>query len=510
MTKDTTTTSNDYDTVPYPGGAFPGTHPSHLAMVGRLCQVETPEPKNCRVLELGCAVGANIAPMAISLPDSEFVGIDLSAKQVEYGNQMIKDAGIKNVELKHLDITEVTPDLGKFDYIICHGVYSWVPANVQEAILKAGKELLTDKGIQYVSYNTLPGWNLRGVIRDMMRYHVQHLETPEEKIAQARGLLEFLSKSVKTGSEAYATLMKDEAELLRKRGDYYIYHEHLEAENEPLYFHQFVDRVDKAGLRYVADTAVSTMVAQMFDDDAAEILRDVPVLQREQYMDFLRARMFRCSLLAHQTVDVSYRMHPSVIEPLHVRLHQPAFIEQSNEDQSMTTWQYGGQKWTTAAPFTGVIEKLQRGFPGWASVKELTADIEDAELRQSVMESLLMSHMQGLVALSYSPVDFCTKVSDAPTCNEMARTQLKYGNKVTTLLHSDYFVAQPQQRLLLEHMDGTNSSEQLAKVLADAVNQGHLQVSDKDGKVENLDDDFYTSIVNRELERFVALAMLAG
>ena len=509
-TVDGNATSNDYDAVPYPGGAFPGTHISHIAMISRLCRVDVPEPNACRVLELGCAMGANLVPMAESLPNSEFVGIDLSAKQVDHGNQVIKDAGLKNIELKHLSISDVTDELGKFDYILCHGVYSWVPKEVQNDILALGKRLLTDKGVQYVSYNTLPGWNLRGVVRDMMKYHVKDLETPRERIAQARGLLEFLSKSVKTNSEAYERLLKDEAEMLKSRGDYYIYHEHLEAENEPLYFHEFVERVDAAGLRYLADTAVSTMVAQMFDDDTAELLRGVPMLQREQYMDFLRARMFRCSLICHQNVDVDYRMAPDVVEPMHVRLHQPAF-EKKDADvaDGLRVYKYGGRDWTTAAPFDSVVETMNDQFPGWVAVSDLVADIEDAERKQSVLESLLLSHVQGLIDLSYAPPQFCTKISEKPACNELSRTQLKYGPKVTSMLHND-FILQPQQRLLMQHMDGTNSSEQLTKALVAAVNDGQLQVTDDNGKVDSLEESFFAKIVDTELERFRALAMLAG
>ena len=115
-------TSNDYDSVPYPGGAFPATHISHIAMVSKLCRVDAVEPNKCRVLELGCAMGANLIPMAVSLPGSEFVGVDLSEKQVAYGNAVIEEAGLKNVELKHLSISDITEDLGKFDYILCHGL----------------------------------------------------------------------------------------------------------------------------------------------------------------------------------------------------------------------------------------------------------------------------------------------------------------------------------------------------------------------------------------------------
>ena len=42
--------------------------------------------------------------------------------------------GLKNVEIRHQSILDFPDTEGKFDYIIAHGFYSWVPAAVQEKI----------------------------------------------------------------------------------------------------------------------------------------------------------------------------------------------------------------------------------------------------------------------------------------------------------------------------------------------------------------------------------------
>jgi len=81
----------------------------------------------CRVLELGCASGGNLIPMAFNLPESEFIGVDFSAKEVEMGNKIIKDLNLKNIRLEQLSIMDIDETFGKFDYIICHDVYSSVP-----------------------------------------------------------------------------------------------------------------------------------------------------------------------------------------------------------------------------------------------------------------------------------------------------------------------------------------------------------------------------------------------
>ena len=95
-----------------------------------------PPLKGCRVLELGCANGANLLPMAISLPDATLRGIDLAPAQVDAGRGVIRSLNLTNVSLEAMSITDIDDDFGLYDYIICHGVYSWVPADVQEAILR--------------------------------------------------------------------------------------------------------------------------------------------------------------------------------------------------------------------------------------------------------------------------------------------------------------------------------------------------------------------------------------
>lgn len=127
--------STTYDEIVYPSYPYAQSHPSHLATVARLFGLRSPDLARCRVLELGCAGGGNLLPMAVRYPDATFVGIDLSARQVELGRKAIQTLGLTNLDLRAASITDVTADWGTFDYILCHGVYSWVPDAVQDKIL---------------------------------------------------------------------------------------------------------------------------------------------------------------------------------------------------------------------------------------------------------------------------------------------------------------------------------------------------------------------------------------
>ncbi|MBI1879375.1 MAG: class I SAM-dependent methyltransferase [Chloroflexi bacterium] len=115
-------TQTIYDQIPYPSLSFSWSHPSHLATLAVLVGMQPAPVERCRVLELGCAGGGNLIPMAYSLPDSEFIGIDLSARQIAEGQEMVAALGLRNVSLKQTNILGIASDFGRFDYIIAHGI----------------------------------------------------------------------------------------------------------------------------------------------------------------------------------------------------------------------------------------------------------------------------------------------------------------------------------------------------------------------------------------------------
>ena len=140
-----------YDELSYPGQAVAQTHPDRLAVMAKLFGMAPAPLSGCRVLELGCASGANLIPMAEQMPDASFVGLDLSSRQIADGQAVIAALGLQNIELKQLDISDANDSLGKFDYIIAHAVYSWVPPEVQDKVLAICNANLAPSGVAYVS-----------------------------------------------------------------------------------------------------------------------------------------------------------------------------------------------------------------------------------------------------------------------------------------------------------------------------------------------------------------------
>lgn len=122
-----------------------------------------------RVLELGCGRGGNLVGLAATLPGATFLGVDHAPSQVADGVADAAALGLSNCEFRAVDIRHLELDLDPFDYIICHGVFSWVPLDVRDRILELNRALLAPGGIGFISFNTQPGWSARGMIRDVLR-----------------------------------------------------------------------------------------------------------------------------------------------------------------------------------------------------------------------------------------------------------------------------------------------------------------------------------------------------
>lgn len=473
-----TETTSSYDQVPYESFPFPQTHPDRLATLGRLFGLAPPDLTNCRVLELGCAAGGNLIPLAQGWPQAEFVGIDLSSVQVAQGQAMIADLGLDNIRLMAMSISEVDEAFGTFDYILCHGVYSWVPDPVQDKILALCARQLTARGIAYVSYNTLPGWRMRGMIRDLMRYQAVQFADPGARVAQGRAILDFLAKSVPAANDAYGMLLKSELESLRHAPDYYILHEHLEDINAPLYFHEFMERAQAYGLQYLAEAEFSTMLLSNFSQEAAETLwRIAPdVIRQEQFMDFLRNRSFRQTLLVRDS-QVFNRSVPaervaglrvaSALRPLSAR---PEIGSTAMEEFSAPN----GGSLRTPNPITkAALAVLAGRWPGSIPYPKLLALAQARLGRQdpaddaTLASDLLQCYGSGLVELHLGPDAFVTRAGDRPLASPLARLQARRGSRQVTNLRHEMVGIDEGLGYLLALLDGSRGRKELHAALSD-------------------------------------------
>ena len=525
-------TARSYDEVPYTSMPFAQTHPSRLYALGTLFGLTPAPPQKCRVLELGCAGGGNLIPMADYLPDSEFVGVDLSEGQIADGKKLVGHLGLRNVVLKHADILEVDAAYGTFDYVIAHGVYSWVPAAVREKVLDVCRTLLAPNGVAYVSYNTYPGWHMRGMIRDMMLYHAGRFAAPADKIAQARALLDFLAASA-PGEGAYGQFLKGELEELRNQSDHYLYHEHLEDVNEPVFFHQFVAAAEAKGLRYLGEARVGTMVTGNFGPQVEQTLRRLATDQvmAEQYMDFLRNRVFRETLLCHRERTPNWSVPPEAVRGLHVaanaRPQVPAGAAEFNiaDDSPVAFVSPSGVPVTTPRPLLkAAFAVLQQAFPGTLpfdalrrQARQLLGGNPDefrtaGEDAAGLAAGLLGCYMgSDLVELHGVPVVFARTPGERPVAVPPARALAARTGAVANRRH-EVIRLNELDRHLIPLLDGTRTRPQLVDELTAVAVAGKLTLKRNDTPLTAAADikAALTEIIDEALNRLAKMAVLAG
>jgi cyclopropane fatty-acyl-phospholipid synthase-like methyltransferase len=304
---------NPYDRILYPSQPHAQTHPDRLATIATLFGMTAKPVEHCRLLELGCGDGSNLGPIAYGLPDSSFLGIDVARNPVLQAQKMAADLKLKNLTFRQLDINSVSEDLGKFDYIIAHGVYSWVPEKVRCNLLRVCRFNLAPNGVAFVSYTTYPGSYLSQMVREMVLYHVHKTEQPEQQVSQAIAMAKFLAESQADTSE-YTQMLKKELEWFSHTSPNYLFHDTLSEISTPVYFHQFVSHASRHGLQYLGEADFHEMLDCKYKPGVALTLSQLAHgrIEHEQYMDFLKCRRFRQTLLCHDHVKLDMVIKPEL------------------------------------------------------------------------------------------------------------------------------------------------------------------------------------------------------
>lgn len=363
---------NSYDDLMYESGAFPQTAINNLEARARMMGLKPAAAGNAKVLELGCSMGGNIITQALYYPDAEFVGIDLSGRQVAQGNAIIEKMGLKNVRLEEKDILTIDESFGKFDYIIVHGIWSWVPDAVKDKIFSICRNNLTEHGIAYISYNVYPGWKRQEQLREIMYFAGRDvLEEPLEARTQKgldalKALAEILENDKGLGGGGKLPAMQK----ILNHNFYYIAHEYMEAFNDPIYVNGFIEWANRHRLAHIGDADLhASFVSWMAEHTRERILALAggDYIAKEFYSDILSDRQFRRSLLCREEVGDNIRRDESVaVEVIESLNFRPARGETINFDENDTLLSGIRDVMKTGEAFKteDVAANLARRFPG--------------------------------------------------------------------------------------------------------------------------------------------------
>jgi SAM-dependent methyltransferase len=466
-------TATRYDAVTYPGYAYEQTHPDRLATQATLFGMTPAPPAACRVLEIGAGDGGNLIPMALGLPGSEFVGIDLAAEPVARGAAVIGELALGNVTLRVADVIALPDDLGCFDYIIAHGIYSWIAPRPRDALVAACGRLLAPDGVAYISYNAYPGSYLRDMASDILSFHLQGVGEPAERLAGARDLMRLVVAA--NARTAYAGVLREHFERVLQHPDPLLYHDDLAEVNTPVYLHEFVAHAARHGLQFLAEARLHDSQLHELPDEVAAELGRLPddAVVREQYIDFVVNRMFRQTLLCREEIALDRSLDAGRLAGL--SFAATLRVEPSAAGEEPTFVGRGGVSLQPGrARLSAALRTIATAWPRAVTFAHLAANL-DADARHRLGMELLEIHAAGVVDLHSQPPAPAPVPGPHPTAAPLARRQAAAGlDRVTSLRHTSVWVEGPLAAHLLSLLDGSRDRAALVAAIREYIEGGGL------------------------------------
>lgn len=431
---------NPYDELPYKSQPIEWSAPERLAVASLLHGGPRPPLDRYRVLELGCGNGSNLLPLAYYRRNATFVGIDCAHSQIEIANSRKAALRLNNIEFFDADFETASHELfGQFDYIIAHGVFSWVPQDVRHAFLKLCAQCLCIGGLLYLNYNTYPGWNVRGMVREFLLAQTAGETSLKRRGQKAQEVAAKVVSSLTIGEHPYAQLMANEFRFVCENHVSYVVHEYLAEDNHPYWRSEFLELTNQYNLEYVAD-ANFNYASGRIPEELAPRLAKAQITGRtiDDTVDFLCYRQLHSPILTRK---------PWTKQPLSVdefsELKIASCLDPCNAD--------GSEEWMFRHPSGYEVEakdevvqkaltKLHPFWPRGLTVGELFQEVSE------VMDDLRLLQRNGLIELR------CVEPGEFGVNRDLLnKLESDHGSYITTPYHTREWISSKMPKLATCH-----------------------------------------------------------
>jgi len=218
---------------------------------------------------------------------------------------------LPNCRIVHGDLAALPADLGQFDFIIAHGVFSWVPPAVQQALLDVCRRHLSPQGIAYISFNVQAGWSALQPLRDALIARTAADLPAPARHQQALRVLDALQ------AEWSDPALLKEIAYLKTAAPSYLFHEYLADYNTPMAFGEFATQLDAHDLRYVGEAGPRRAVVEL--EDAWGLIPESMAgrwLDAESALDDALGTRFRRALVARADAPCAQPPQASALSEL--------------------------------------------------------------------------------------------------------------------------------------------------------------------------------------------------
>lgn len=294
--------------VAYTTGFYREIAPAWMATAALLLGHRPPDiARPFRWAELGCGHGLSANVFAAGNPQAEFHGFDFNPSHIENARRLAGRAGLSNAHFHEMSFGDLAdlPDgrIPQFDFIVAHGIWSWVSDTSRQQMMRAIRRFLAPGGLVYISYNTLTGWASMVPVQRFMREWAR--ANPGSSPEATASALKFLGELMKSdaaffpANPAVAARLEPTANMDAK----YLAHEYLNANWDPTNFVQVADVMAEAKCGYIGSaTLIENIDAVAIPPNAAKILAGVTDARlKELIRDFGANKTFRRDLYRRGT-----------------------------------------------------------------------------------------------------------------------------------------------------------------------------------------------------------------
>ncbi len=476
--------SSVYDAVSYRGAVVPNSFPGHLALCSLWRHGPHPVTNGFLLTELGCGDGANLLPLAFYHPEATFIGIDNSAAAIPCAQEAARYLDLKNIHFVQEDVRTLEhADFRSSDYIVVHGLYSWVSEKARAAIVSFCRNNLTPSGLAYISYNAQPGWSMRSLVREtLLRAPSVRKAAVEDQAARAVDVATQLLEDLPSQGYAFGELLAEELARVRNGSPGYVFHEYLAEINEGFWLRDFVAHAQQHGLDYVADAQDCRWEGQIPAALRAFLAeRDLNPIEQEERLDLLCHRTFRASILCRSDAPRQCTTHREIL--------QTAFLATSlcaesdpfdlTEGAVETFSHEHGPEITLDVPITkAAIVLLTHQWPRgmrfeslWQRASQFLIShgcLVQSGAREQLLEELILLYERGQLDLRLDEPSYRWDIPESPRAHALARFEAQHREALTTPFHS-LLPFEPEALQVVQELDGARSTKELQRTFGSTI-----------------------------------------
>lgn len=452
-----------------------------------------------RVLEIGCSTGSHLIPQAERYPGSYFVGIDLSASQISAGIKIVTDLGLSNISLSAQDIREWNESSGTFDYVICHGMFSWVDEDLRRILLEKISHSLAPDGVAYVSFNSSSTWRHRQSLQKIFQQADDRGMAPERRIQRIRSFVALLSDCMPSCADVNRSRVHDELSRLENVSDQLLLHEYL-VEGRSFLVSEISNLAATVGMTYLADARPRRSFYRYQRSLKPSALRAVFSRQsnseNEDLFDTIEQKPFRGGLF----VKTSTPLSPSFERDRLGALYMSSPLVPVSSDGEKELFLSGNEEPVEVAE-KAVAEFLRKLYQAWPSALPFTEMLDDSN-NPAVIDALTDLFWLQHIDLSFDNYGCAREAPARPSVLPSARYHAGSGGTVLSRRH-EFVRMNDFERIVATLLDGTRTVDDIVGIAEEAIARGEIQVT---GTVEK---SLIKEAVEQSVREFVERGLIS-